>query len=72
MCEYDINVFYSEDDEGYIADIPELKYCSAYGKTREKAIEEVLLALDAWLAAARETGRKIPLPKRHLIKSKIA
>lgn len=41
MKDYHINVLYSDEDKGYIADIPDLKYCSAYGRTAEEAIREV-------------------------------
>ena len=63
LLAYHINIFYSADDEGFIADIPDLKYCSAFGETPEKALSEVLIAQQAWLEAAVETGRKIPTPK---------
>jgi predicted RNase H-like HicB family nuclease len=59
MRDYHINIFYSEEDEGYIADIPDLKSCSAFGETPEKALEEALLAKSAWLAAAREEGKPV-------------
>jgi len=60
MSKYHINVFYSEDDEGFIADIPDLKLCSAFGETPEKALAEVLIAQQAWLEAARKSGKEIP------------
>jgi len=44
MSDYHINVFYSDRDGGYIADIPDLKYCSAFGETPEEAVREVTLA----------------------------
>ena len=44
MNNYHINVFYSKDDEGYIADIPDLKFCSAFGATPEEAVHEVEIA----------------------------
>ncbi|MGJ3247734.1 MAG: type II toxin-antitoxin system HicB family antitoxin [Elainellaceae cyanobacterium] len=56
MHNYHINVFYSDDDEGYIADIPDLKYCSAFGETPEAAVREVNLAKQAWIDAAKSTG----------------
>jgi len=62
MKDYHINIFYSEDDEGYIADIPDLKYCSAFGETPQKALEEVLIAKEAWLESARKDGDEIPKP----------
>lgn len=58
-----INVFYSQDDGGYIADIPDLDTCSAFGASPQAALEEVLRAKDAWLAAARERGITIPAPR---------
>ena len=60
MKDYHINVFYSDDDEGYIADIPDLKHCSAFGKTPEEALNEVLKAKEAWLEAANSTNKTIP------------
>ena len=62
MKDYHINVFYSEEDEGYIADIPDLKHCSAFGKTPEEALREALKAKKAWLEAARANGKPIPVP----------
>jgi predicted RNase H-like HicB family nuclease len=44
MKDYHINIFYREEDEGYIADIPDLRYCSAFGGTPEEALREVLIA----------------------------
>jgi predicted RNase H-like HicB family nuclease len=63
MNKYHINVFYSEDDEGYIADIPDLKFCSAFGETPEKALIEVMKAEKLWLEAAAESGKEIPKAK---------
>jgi predicted RNase H-like HicB family nuclease len=60
---YNINIFYSEEDGGYIADIPDLDSCSAFGATPEEALTEVQRARDAWLAAARESGRPVPPPR---------
>jgi predicted RNase H-like HicB family nuclease len=63
LRDYHINVFYSEEDEAYIADIPDLKYCSAHGETPEEALREVLIAKDAWLSVAHEKGLEIPEPR---------
>jgi predicted RNase H-like HicB family nuclease len=63
MRDYHINIFYSEEDEGYIADIPDLKYCSAFGQTPEEALKEVLIAKAAWLEAAHSEGKPVPLPR---------
>ena len=63
MKDYHINIFYSEEDGGYIADIPDLEACSAFGATPEEALAEVRLAREAWLLVAREAGRPIPPPR---------
>lgn len=63
MSDYHINVFYSEPDAGYIADIPDLKSCSAFGEMPEEALREVLAAKEAWLDAARANGKPIPEPR---------
>jgi predicted RNase H-like HicB family nuclease len=60
---YHINVFYSKEDGGYIADIPDLEACSAFGKSPEEAVAAVEEARDAWLATARAEGRPIPEPQ---------
>ena len=57
MKDYHINVFYSEEDEGYIADIPDLPHCSAFGISPEEALHEVLQAKKAWLEAAHANAR---------------
>ncbi len=65
MSDYHINVFYSEDDGGYIADIPDLKHCSAFGSTPQEALTEVLKAKEAWLETAQRRGKPIPGPSYH-------
>ena len=57
---YHINLFYSAEDKAYIADVPDLKYCSAHGKTPEDALREVLVAMDTWLATAKAHRKRIP------------
>ncbi len=63
MKDYHINIFYSEEDHGYIADIPDLKACSAFGETPSIALTEVLVAKESWLASAASSGKPIPLPE---------
>ncbi len=63
MKDYHINVFFSDDDDCYIADIPDLKYCSACGRTPEEAVREVQVAKAAWLQVAKDRGKRIPKPK---------
>ena len=63
MKDYHINIFHSEVDGGYIADIPDLQACSAFGETPEKALAEVERAKEVWLEAARTEGKPIPPPR---------
>ncbi|MCA9428199.1 MAG: type II toxin-antitoxin system HicB family antitoxin [Candidatus Omnitrophica bacterium] len=63
MKDYHINIFYSEEDEGYIADIPDLEACSAFGETAEEALREVEIAKAAWLETAKSEGKPIPEPR---------
>ncbi len=72
MKDYHINLFYSEEDQGYIADIPDLRHCSAFGPSPEEALKEVLAAKTAWLAAARQEGRPIPRPRYRPVIYKVA
>ena len=66
MSGYHINIFYSEEDGGYIADIPDLDSCSAFGQTPEQALSEVERAKTAWLEAAEREGKPIPAPRYRL------
>jgi predicted RNase H-like HicB family nuclease len=63
VSDYHINIFYSEEDGGYVADIPDLDACSAFGSTPEEALAELEIAKKAWLEAARETDKPIPPPR---------
>lgn len=63
MKNYHINVFYSQEDQGYIADIPDLKACSAFGETSAQALGEVLTAKKCWLESAKSNGKPIPTPE---------
>ncbi len=63
MKDYHVNVFYSEEDEGYIADIPDFKACSAFGETPNEALAEVLKAKESWLASAEANAKPIPPPE---------
>lgn len=63
MKNHHINIFFSAEDDGYIADIPDLEACSAFGRTPAEALAEVEAAKAAWLEAARECGKSIPKPR---------
>ena len=59
---YRIDLFWSNEDEAWIANVPDLKYCSAFGDTPEEALAEVQIAKELWLDIARERGWKMPVP----------
>jgi predicted RNase H-like HicB family nuclease len=63
MPDYHINIFSSVEDDGYIADIPDLKGCSAFGASPEEALAEVQLAKAAWLESARSSSIPVPPPR---------
>lgn len=62
MRDYHINIFYSDEDQGYIADIPDLPCCSAYGETAEEALREVQVAKSLWIESADAEGKPVPPP----------
>ena len=71
MLKYHINLFYSEDDEGYIAYMPDFEYCSAFGDTPQEALEE-LMALQAMLIdEAKERGEEMPEPQYKCAKARL-
>jgi predicted RNase H-like HicB family nuclease len=63
MKDYHINIFHSDEDEGYIADIPDLEACSAFGETPAEALAEVEVAKTLWLETARAEGKPVPAPR---------
>ena len=62
MKDYHINIFWSDDDDCYVADIPDLAFCSAFGSTPEEALAELRIARELWLEVAHEDGKPIPPP----------
>ena len=64
MNRYAMEIFYSEEDEGFIALAPELPGCSAFGKDEEEALKELKGAIGLWIRTARKEGRRIPTPSR--------
>jgi predicted RNase H-like HicB family nuclease len=59
---YHIDIFWSDEDGGYIANVPDLRYCSAFGESYEEALREVLVAMDLHLDTMRGLNRPIPEP----------
>jgi predicted RNase H-like HicB family nuclease len=60
---YRIEIFWSGEDGGYVANVPDLRYCSAFGETYEEALHEVLVAMELHLDTLREEGKPIPEPR---------
>lgn len=60
--DYHVNIFWSEEDDCYVADIPDL-HCSAFGDTAAEALAELEIAKELWLEVAREDGMEIPEPR---------
>jgi predicted RNase H-like HicB family nuclease len=63
MSRYEIIIFWSDDDDAFVADVPELPGCMAHGATYEEALESAKQAIDLWLNTAKEFGDPIPEPK---------
>src|SRR3989442_15920787 len=63
MADYHINVFWSDEDGCYVADIPDLAFCSALGDTPEEALRQVRQSKPAWLESSSERGNPIPEPR---------
>jgi predicted RNase H-like HicB family nuclease len=59
---YRIEVFWSDEDDAWVADVPDLPFCRAHGSTPHEAVAEVEVAAEAWIEAARATGRPVPEP----------
>jgi predicted RNase H-like HicB family nuclease len=65
---YEIILYWSDEDEAYIAEVPELEWCAADGETYQEALENVEVVIDEWIETAKEKGWTIPEPKgRRLI-----
>jgi predicted RNase H-like HicB family nuclease len=60
---YHINIFWSVEDEGWIADVPDLRPCSAHGDTPTEALAEAELAIVAWIETARDNNLPVPEPR---------
>jgi len=64
---YEIIIFWSDADEAFVAEVPELPGCMADGATRKQALAHAEQAIDDWLETARELSRPIPEPKGRLV-----
>lgn len=64
---YEIIIYWSDDDNAYIAEVPELPGCMADGKTYQKALSNAEQIINEWIETAKESGRPIPEPRGRLI-----
>jgi len=67
MTKYEVILYWSSEDDAFIAEVPELPGCSADGATRHEALAAVEVVIGEWLETARELGRPIPEPKGRLL-----
>lgn len=63
---YELIIFWSEEDDAFVAEVPELPGCMADGETYQKAVANAEQAIDLWIETAKELGRTIPDPKGRL------
>ena len=64
---YEIIIYWSNDDDTFIAEVPELAGCVADGSTQTEALEKVQIIIDQWIETAKALGRNIPTPKGKLM-----
>jgi len=64
---YEIILYWSKEDEAFIAEVPELAGCAADGATYQEAVTNVEVVIREWIATARELGRPIPVPRGRLL-----
>jgi predicted RNase H-like HicB family nuclease len=64
---YEINLYWSEEDQAFIAEVPDLPGCAADGETYQKALQNIEIIMQEWIETAQELGRKIPEPTQRLM-----
>ena len=67
MMKYKIAISWSEEDEAFVAEVPELPGCAADGVTYQEALNNVEVVIQEWIETARDLGRSIPEPKGRLV-----
>lgn len=67
MHKYEVIIYWSEEDNAYIAEVPELPGCMADGATYQKALKNVEVIIDEWIETAKSMRREIPVPKGRLV-----
>ncbi|MFN7660405.1 MAG: type II toxin-antitoxin system HicB family antitoxin [Dolichospermum sp.] len=64
---YEINLYWSEEDQAFIAEVPDLPGCAADGETYQEALQNIDIIMQEWIETAQELGRKIPEPTQRLM-----
>lgn len=67
MVKYEVIIYWSKEDDAFIAEVPELPGCAADGATYKEALENVEVIINEWIETAKELGRPIPEPKGRLV-----
>ena len=67
MSKYEIIIYWSEEDDSFIAEVPELPGCMADGNSYQEALANAEIIINEWIETARELGRNVPKPKGRLI-----
>jgi predicted RNase H-like HicB family nuclease len=66
MSKYEVIIYWSKDDQAFIAEVPELPGCAADGTTYQEALAHVETVIQEWIETAKDLGRPIPEPKGRL------
>jgi predicted RNase H-like HicB family nuclease len=64
---YEVIIYWSQEDQAFIAEVPELPGCAADGKSYREALSNVEMVIQEWIETAKELGRAIPAPKGRLV-----
>ncbi|MFN7348779.1 MAG: type II toxin-antitoxin system HicB family antitoxin [Dolichospermum sp.] len=62
-----MNLYWSEEDQAFIAEVPDLPGCAADGETYQEALQNIEIIMQEWIETAQELGRKIPEPTQRLM-----
>jgi predicted RNase H-like HicB family nuclease len=67
MPKYEVIIYWSQEDQSFIAEVPELPGCAADGKTYQEALGQAEVVIQEWIETAKQLGRPIPTPKGRLV-----
>ena len=67
MTRYEVIIYWSDEDQAFLAEVPELPGCMSDGRTYQEAVQNVEVIISEWIETAKELGRPIPEPKGRLI-----